>query len=479
MTKTDLERKNLWKYFLKLETIPRESGNEEGVRSWLLGWAKEHGFEAFSDKAGNVFIRANATPGYENRTPVALQGHMDMVCVKRETSTHDFTKDPIEVEVDGDWLTAKDTSLGGDDGIAIAIGLDVLTDPACKHGPLELIYTVSEETGMDGANGLDGKDVRSRLLLNLDSENEGVLFIGCAGGLHTTGTLAYKTGKVPSGWKGYTLTVGGLRGGHSGDEIHKERANAIKVAARLLRGQERIMLDSFEGGTRMNVIPSSCKITFQIPEQESKAFEQRLQEMAEKIRNEYRVSDPQLAVTLTEGPAAKEAADQHQSASFIRMLFLIFHGVYAMSQTLQGLVETSSNLAIVSMKEGRFFATTSQRSSVESRKYLVSDLVGDIMRGAGMQVVVDAAYPSWEPDTKSKLAATAAKVYKEYTGKDMVVTAIHAGLECGIINSKVKGMDSVSFGPQMRGIHSVDEHLSISSSERAADYVKHLLSVLE
>ena len=442
MTKTDLERKNLWKYFLKLETIPRESGNEEGVRSWLLGWAKEHGFEAFSDKAGNVFIRANATPGYENRTPVALQGHMDMVCVKRETSTHDFTKDPIEVEVDGDWLTAKDTSLGG-------------------------------------ANGLDGKDVRSRLLLNLDSENEGVLFIGCAGGLHTTGTLAYKTGKVPSGWKGYTLTVGGLRGGHSGDEIHKERANAIKVAARLLRGQERIMLDSFEGGTRMNVIPSSCKVTFQIPEQESKAFEQRLQEMAEKIRNEYRVSDPQLAVTLTEGPAAKEAVDQHQSASFIRMLFLIFHGVYAMSQTLQGLVETSSNLAIVSMKEGRFFATTSQRSSVESRKYLVSDLVGDIMRGAGMQVVVDAAYPSWEPDTKSKLAATAAKVYKEYTGKDMVVTAIHAGLECGIINSKVKEMDSVSFGPQMRGIHSVDEHLSISSSERAADYVKHLLSVLE
>lgn len=477
MTLADLEKKNLWKYFLELERIPRESGNEEGVRKWLLGWAKDHGLEAFSDKTGNVFIRAAATPGYEHRTPVALQGHMDMVCVKREGSTHDFSKDPIEVVVDGDWLAAKDTSLGGDDGIAIAIGLDVLTDPACKHGPLELIFTISEETGMDGANGLDGKDVKSRLLLNLDSENEGVLFIGCAGGLHTTATMPIKKAEVPAGWKGYALTIGGLCGGHSGDEIHKERANAIKVAARLLRGQH-LMLSSFEGGTRMNVIPSSCKVVFQIPEKDAAAFEAHVAKTGSIIKSEYAVSDPDLAFSLNGAPVAKEAADASQSGAFVQALFCTFHGVYAMSQTMAGLVETSSNLAIVSMRDGRFFVTTSQRSSVESRKYLLSNLIGDVLRMAGMQVVVDAAYPSWEPNPKSKLAALAAKIYQEYTGKEMKITAIHAGLECGIINSKVAGMDSVSFGPQMRAIHSVDEHLSISSSERTSDYVKHLLSAL-
>ncbi len=479
MTLEDLQKKNLWKYFLELEKIPRESGNEKGVRTWLLGWTKEHGFEASSDKAGNVIIRAQATKGYEHRIPVALQGHMDMVCVKREGSTHDFTKDPIEVEVDGEWLHARDTSLGGDDGIAIALGLDVITDPACKHGPLELIYTVSEETGMDGAVGLEGNEIRSKMLLNLDSENEGVLFIGCAGGLHTTGQMPIRQEKVPSGWKGYTLNVQGLCGGHSGDEIHKERANAIKVASRLLKDQTHIMLSSFEGGARMNVIPFCANVSFQIPENEASAFEARVKESAKDIRNEYQYNDPDICISLNEAEVAKQAASCEQSRSFITSLFLAFHGVYAMSQTIRGLVETSSNLAIVSMKEGKFFATTSQRSSVESRKLLVSDMIAETFKRAGMDVVVDGSYPAWEPNPKSRLAKITAEAYKKFTGKEMVVTAIHAGLECGIINSKVPGMDSVSLGPQMKAIHSVDEKLSIPSSEKMASFVKHLLSILD
>lgn len=479
MTLAELKKQDLWKHFLELEQIPRESGNEEGVRRWLLAWAKEHGFEAIGDDAGNVIIRAKATPGYENAPSVALQGHMDMVCVKREGSTHDFTKDPIDVEVDGDWLCARDTSLGGDDGISIAIALTILTDPKAQHGPIECIFTKSEETGMDGANGIEGKNIRSRLLVNLDSEDEGILYIGCAGGMHTTGTMKVRWEAVPLDWKGYKLTVSGLLGGHSGGEIHKQRANAMKLAARLLVKRGHLMLSDWEGGTKMNVIPSSTVVTFAIPESDAAGLEQDLKKLSSDLKEEYALNDPGITLTLQEVDLPVKAAFEKQSKQFVRAMFLAPHGVYAMSETLKGIVETSSNLAIVSMADGIFSVKASHRSSVASRKHLVSDLMAETLKEAGMEVVQDAEYPSWTPDPKSALAKKAAQAYKDYTGKDMVVTAIHAGLECGIINSKVPGMDSVSCGPQMRAIHSVDEHLSISSSERTLGFVKHLLATLK
>lgn len=478
MTLETLRQKPLWDYFLQLEQIPRESGNEAGVRAWLLSWAKEHGFEAFADEAGNVIIRAKATPGCEDRPSVALQGHMDMVCVKRPGSTHDFAKDPIEVVVDGDWLCAKDTSLGGDDGIATAIALDALTDSDLRHGPIEVILTRCEETGMDGANGIQGKDIQSRLLLNLDSEDEGILYIGCAGGMHTTGTMPVRLETVPLDWKGYRLDVTGGLGGHSGGEIHKQRANAMKVAARALVGQKHLMLASYEGGTKMNVIPSSCVVTFAIPEDDAAAFERHVAEVRGVLKAEYRDTDPGIDLALNPVPRPEKAAYEKQSRDFIRALFICPHGVYAMSTTLQGIVETSSNLAIVSMAGGVFSVKASHRSSVDSRKHLVSDLMAETLKGAGMDVVQDGEYPSWTPDPDSKLAKFVADSYQEFFGRKMEVTAIHAGLECGIINCKVPGMDSVSLGPQMRDIHSVDEHLSISSSERADAFIKHLLATI-
>lgn len=478
-TLQDLEKENVWKYFLQLERIPRESGNEAGVRAWLLSWAKEHHLEAFADKTGNVIIRKDASKGYEKHSPVALQGHMDMVCVKRPGSMHDFRTDPIEVMVDGDELCAKDTSLGGDDGIAIAMALDILSDDKLQHGPLEFICTISEETGMDGANGIEGSEIRSRKLLNLDSEDEGILYIGCAGGVHTEGKMKMDKETVPLDWNAYTLSVGGLLGGHSGGEIHKERANAMKLASRLLVRMSHLMLFSFEGGTKTNVIPSACTVGFAIPEEDDKNLKDNLSALLSDLKEEYAVNDPSITMEIKKTERPKEAASAKQSGLFVRALYLAPHGVYAMSQTLKGIVETSSNLAIVSMKDDLFHVIASHRSSVASRRDYIADVFGKALESAGMKVTHDGAYPSWTPDPTSVLAGFCAKAYKEYTGKEMEITAIHAGLECGIINSKVSGMDSVSFGPQMRDIHSFDEHLSISSSERMLGFVKHLLTIIE
>ncbi|MCH3907268.1 MAG: aminoacyl-histidine dipeptidase [Sphaerochaeta sp.] len=476
-----LKQKNLWKYFLELEQIPRESGNEEGVRRWLLSWAKEHGLQAFADETGNVIIRKDATKGYEHHSPVALQGHMDMVCVKRPGSTHDFTKDPIDVMVDGDWLCAKDTSLGGDDGIAIAIALDVLSDPSVQHGPLEAIFTISEETGMNGAFGIKEKDIRSRKLLNLDSEDEGILYIGCAGGKEVEGTLDCNMETIPLDWNAYRLDVSGLLGGHSGGEIHKQRANAIKLAARLLVQQKHLMIFSIQGGTKRNVIPSSCEVGFAVPEEEEKSLTENMANLQEALKTEYRNNDPSIKLTLEKTERPRAAASTKTSKQFIRSLFLAPHGVYAYetSEELKGIVETSSNLAIVSTDGKQFKVVTSHRSSVISRRDLVAELCGEALLSGGMKVTYTGAYPAWLPNPDSPLAHFCAQAYHEYTGKEMKVTAIHAGLECGLINDTVKGMDSVSFGPQMRDIHSVDEHLSISSSERCDGFLKHLLSIIQ
>jgi len=476
-----LKKKNLWKNFLELEQIPRESGNEAGVRQWLLSWAKAQGLEAFADETGNVFIRKEASKGYEHRSSVALQGHMDMVCVKRPGSTHDFKKDPIEVVVDGDCLHAKDTSLGGDNGIAIALILDILSDPSVNHGPLEAIFTISEETGLTGAYGLKEKEIHSRKLLNLDSEEEGILFIGCAGGKEVEGTLDVNMETIPLDWNAYTLSVDGLLGGHSGGEIDKQRANAIKLASRLLVELKHQMIFSLAGGTRRNVIPSACTVGFAVPEEEEPLLQDTLARLRAEVETEYRNTDPNIKLSLEKTDRPKLGASAKISKQFIRALFVAPHGVYAYetSKELEGIVETSSNLAIVNLEGNQFKVITSHRSSILSRRDMVAKMCGEALLTAGMSVTYLGAYPAWLPDPKSKLAGFCAKAYKDYTGKEMKVTAIHAGLECGIINSTVKGMDSVSFGPQMYDVHSVNEHLSIASAERCDGFVKHLLSIIE
>jgi dipeptidase D len=474
-----LKPEQVWNYFYELSQIPRESGNEEGVRQYLLSFAKKHSLETITDTVGNVIIRKKASKGFENRPSVAIQGHMDMVCVKTQESKHNFLTDPIELVLTGDFLHAKDTSLGGDNGIAIAIALDILSDPTCKHGPLEAIFTVSEETGLTGAFGIEKENIQSRLLLNLDSEDEGVMYIGCAGGVEVKAQLPAVMEAIPADYKAFSLTSKGMLGGHSGGEIHKQRANAIKAVARALAQVQTKMLFSAEGGTKRNVIPSTCTISFAAPAADASDIKKIVEKTGAELSLEYKVSDPDIKLNLVEVALPRQAAKASQSEAFIRSLYIAPHGVDAMSFTIPGIVETSSNLAILRFENGIFSVISSHRSSVLSARDDVAHRLGEALRSSGARVSYEGAYPSWTPNPDSKLTAFCAKAYEEYAKKKPEITAIHAGLECGIINSKVPGMDSVSFGPNMFDVHSVKEKISVSSVERICGFTRHLLSIIK
>ncbi|MGH0053551.1 MAG: aminoacyl-histidine dipeptidase [Sphaerochaetaceae bacterium] len=474
-----LEPQALWEYFSELSDIPRESGNEEGVRHYLLSFAKEHGLEAIVDTIGNVIIRKQAYPGYEHRPSVALQGHMDMVCVKESWSNHDFSKDPIELVHDGDFLKANGTTLGGDNGIAIALALDILADKESKHGPLEALFTISEETGLTGAFHIEKDKVQSRLLINLDSEEEGVLYIGCAGGIEVEVMLPVQWEQIPSSYKAFTLTANGMLGGHSGGEIHKQRANAIKVAARALSQISSCMVFKAEGGTKRNVIPSVCTIALAVPAGEIETLKALVSQSQQILSDEYALSDPNVTLTLKETEVPKKAVSGNISKRFLTSLYAAPHGVDAMSLRIPGIVETSSNLAILQLDEQAFRVTSSHRSSVLSARDDIARRFAAVFSLAGAKIKLSGAYPAWTPNPESSLTGFCAKAYEEYTGKKPKITAIHAGLECGIINSRIPGMDSVSFGPDMFDVHSTKERLSISSVERISGFTRHLLSIIE
>lgn len=473
-----LKPENLWRYFSELSDIPRESGNEEGVRQFLLAFAKEHNLEAIVDSIGNVIIRKQAYKGFEMRPWVALQGHMDMVCVKEEGSNHDFSKDPITLVRDGDFLKADKTTLGGDNGIAIALVLDILSDPTCKHGPIEALFTISEETGLNGAFGVEQKYINSRLMLNLDSEEEGVLYIGCAGGIEVRSSLPVTYSKVDSKYKAFLLTANGMLGGHSGAEIHTQRANAIKVAARILHQGPEFQVFKAEGGTKRNVIPSVCTVGLVVDSKDADKLTTLVEKVQAELRGEYEISDPGLAISLVETNLPLKAVDKEISRRFFTAVYAALHGVDAMSMSIPGIVETSSNLAIMRLEEDGFKVISSHRSSILSSRDDVARRFAAVFTLAGAKVSFEGAYPSWKPNPHSALTGFCAKAYEEYSGKKATITAIHAGLECGIINSRIEGMDSVSFGPDMYDVHSVKERLSISSVERISGFTRHLLSII-
>lgn len=473
-----LKPQALWNYFSELSEIPRESGNEEGVRQYLLAFAKEHELEAVVDTIGNVIIRKNAYPGLEDRPSVALQGHMDMVCVKEAWSKHDFTKDPIELIKDGDFLKANGTTLGGDNGIAIALALDILADKEAKHGPLEALFTISEETGLTGAFHVEQDKIHSRLLINLDSEEEGVLYIGCAGGVEVEVTRSVEWESIPASYKAFTLTANGMMGGHSGGEIHKQRANAIKVAARALSKISSFMVFKAEGGTKRNVIPSLCSISIAVPSGDIETLKAFVSQTQQVLSDEYAINDPEIQLTLKETDLPEKAVKSEISKQFLTALYAAPHGVDAMSFRIPGIVETSSNLAILRLDEKAFRVTSSHRSSVLSARDDVARRFASVFTLAGAETTLEGAYPAWTPNPDSALTGFCAKAYEQYTGKKPEITAIHAGLECGIINSKIPGMDSVSFGPDMFDVHSTKERLSISSVERISGFTRHLLSII-
>ncbi len=456
-------------YFEELCGIPHGSGNTKAVSDYCMAFARRHGLEAEQDAYNNVLIRKPGSAGYETHPPVILQGHLDMVCEKEPGSPVDFTRDGLELFIDGDWIGARGTTLGGDDGIAVAMGLAILEDDALAHPPLEVLFTTDEETGMDGAVGLDASRLKGRTLINADSEEEGVLTVGCAGGARAE--LRIPVTREPVNAPCYTVTVDGLIGGHSGAEIHKGRLNANIVMGRFLHsltGEYRLV--SLAGGLKDNAIPRQtvCVLAGEDPTAAAAAFA-----AANRIP-----SDPDLTVTVSPAPAADRALTAADSRRVAEFLTTVKNGVQAMSRHIDGLVETSLNLGVLELEETALRATFSVRSSVGTGK---TALLADLEQTAaafGGTYSSHGHYPAWEYREVSPLREVMVAVYEEQTGQKPVVETIHAGLECGLFSEKLPGLDAVSFGPRMRDIHTTRERLCISSTERTYAYLCRVLEKL-
>ncbi len=476
----DLKPELIWKCFDEITKVPRPSCHEEQIREFLLKFAADHNVAVHTDKVGNVVMSKPATPGHENAPVVILQSHMDMVAEKNSGIQHDFLKDPIETYVDGDWVKAKGTTLGADNGIGMAAAMAVMIDDTLEHGPVEALFTVNEEIGLEGAQNL-GKDMISgTMLLNLDSEDDGEIFVGCAGGIDTTATFTYRRSYTPENFKYMRVSVSGLLGGHSGSDINLGRANANKIIARFIWECSQswdITVCSFEGGNLRNAIPREAYAVFGIHSDHQEALMHHLDKYAAEIRNEYDGVEPSMDFRIEENERPEYCLDSDTSIALIRAIYSAPHGVFSMSRDIDGLVETSTNLASVKhVGNDRIVVTTSQRSSVESRK---NDMAGQVeahFQLAGAEVTHSDGYPGWAPDMNSAIMKITADAYEELFGVKPAIKAIHAGLECGLFLSKYPHLDMVSLGPTMTGVHSPDEKLNIPTVDK---FWRHLCKVLE
>lgn len=476
----DLKPALIWQCFDDITKVPRPSCHEDKIREYLLEFAKKHNIEVKVDKCGNVVMRKPATKGHENAPTVVLQSHMDMVCEKNSDIEHDFMKDPIKTYIDGDWVKAKGTTLGADNGIGMAAALAVMIDNTLEHGPVEALFTINEEIGLEGAQNLGSDMLKGTMLLNLDSEDDGEVFVGCAGGIDTTAIFSYKKSLAPDNFTYMKVSVSGLLGGHSGSDINAGRANANKLIARFIwecSQQWAIEVSEFDGGNLRNAIPREAHAVFGVHSEHEKSVVNKLKKYAEEIRNEYKGIEPsmKLEIQLVEKP--EYCMDGDTSIRLVRALYSAPHGVYSMSHDLEGLVETSTNLAAVKMIDGdKVKVTTSQRSSVESRKQDIAGQVEAHFQLAGAEVSHSDGYPGWAPNMESKIMKISADAYEELFGVKPAIKAIHAGLECGLFLTKYPNLDMVSFGPTMTGVHSPDEKLLIPT---VAKFWDHLCRVLE
>ncbi|MCK6546659.1 aminoacyl-histidine dipeptidase [Myxococcota bacterium] len=472
----------LWSHFDRLRQIPRGSGDEAAVRAHLVAWAKERGFEPVLDRVGNLVVRVPASKGHEHARTVILQGHLDMVAEKNKSSSHDFTKDPIQVRVDGGWVIADETTLGADNGIGVAAALASADDPSCVHGPLELLFTIDEENGLTGANGLDGSLLRGRTLLNLDSEEDGTLFVGCAGGTTTEIDLDLHRTPATPGTVALEVSVAGLRGGHSGLNIHENRGNAIRILARILSAwlpMEPVRIDSIEGGNKSNAIPREATAIVTVSAALAERAAMLAAEHVKKIATEYQTIDPGLKVTVRPAPTPATPADAESSKRLLQVLVALPHGVLAMSRDIPGLTETSTNLAIVHGTATGVHVTTSTRSSVAVALRAGLDQANAVLALAGARVEETGAYPSWQPNMASPLLETCKAVHRGLHGGLPKVTAIHAGLECGIIADQIgEAVDIISYGPEIAGAHAPGEKVDIASTARFWEFHKALLAAL-
>lgn len=469
----------VWKYFEAICNYPRPSKKEEKVAEYIVSVGKELGLETLKDNFGNIVIRKPATKGKENLKTVVLQGHIDMVCEKNRDVELDFDKDPIQPYIDGDWVKAKGTTLGADNGIGVAAALAVLEDKTIEHGPIECLFTLDEETGLTGASSLDPKILKGDILLNLDSEELGVFFIGCSGGKNTAAKFKFTPEDIPSGFVPFEIKVAGLKGGHSGLEIHQGLGNAIKILARLLWNvtkQFGVRLAKIEGGNKHNAIPREAFAIVVVPEANKDAFTKYIDNFNSVVKDENATVDSGLSVTVENIEKPSKVIDTKTEMKLLCALYAVPHGVLKMSHDIAGLVETSTNLATIATEGNEINIVTSQRSSVASENQDAVDMVTSVFHLAGAEVSTGDGYPGWKPNVKSEILAVAKKVYKEQFGIDPLVKAIHAGLECGIISEKYPKMDMISFGPTMFGVHSPDEKLNIPSVQ---PFYEQLVNILK
>ena len=481
MTIKDLQPKVVWDNFYGLTRVPRPSKHEEKVIEYLLEWGKNHGIQAEKDAAGNVIMRAPATPGMEKRRGVILQGHMDMVPQKTGDSKHNFLTDPITTLVEGDWLTADRTTLGADNGIGVALALSVLEDKSVKHGPIEVLVTRDEETGMTGANGLKPGVLKGDILINLDSEDEGELCVGCAGGLDAEADFRYRTVAAPEGFVGYTLTVKGLQGGHSGMDISLYRANANKVVARILlplMEKHGVKLVSFTGGSLRNAIPFEACAEILVPDAAVKAVKKVVDEVFGQIKAEFAESDPSASMQFGKTAAAPRYVGDKVALSVVKALLACPSGVIRMSRTMEGLTETSINMAIVRTEKGHITIHSLMRSAVDSAKAALADRVRCIFEAAGATVAFKGGYSGWTPKLDTPMNKVMMEQFKKVYGRDMKIMATHGGLECAIMGAKYPNWEMVSVGTTIRYPHSPDERLDIPSVARTWDYLKAVLEAV-
>lgn len=476
-----LDYKNVLKYFCEISEVPRGSGHNEKISDFLVQFAKDHKLKYVQDETRNVIIYKPATPGYESHTPVILQGHMDMVCVTEPGVSHDFETEGLDLFVEDGYLGAKGTTLGGDNGIAAAMGMALLADDSIAHPALEVLITTDEETGMDGAKNLDVSALKGRYMLNLDSEEEGSVLVSCAGGLSASAELPIKR-ETANGRK-VSVTLSGLQGGHSGAEIHKNRSNATLLLARYLfevRERAEYAMISMEGGEKSNAIPCLADAQIVVDASEWEEFKAATADLLEKYRNELAASEPGVTITLSEGAEGKY--EIMHPASFEKMLFLLINapnGVQVMSSSIGGLVESSLNLGIFKAEGDRAVFRYSIRSSVGSYKYYVRDKLAYLAEFMGAEFISGSEYPAWEYKQDSPLRDLFIQVFQADYGYEPKVEAIHAGLECGLISEKLPDIDIVSFGPDMKDIHTPKERLGIESTIRVYKLIEHLLAEMK
>lgn len=475
-----LQPEAVWRYFEEICQIPRPSRKEGKVAEYLLAFAGRQGLESRRDEAGNVLIRKPSSAGMEDAPVIVLQAHMDMVCEKNAGTEHDFDKDPIEAYVDGEWVKARGTTLGADDGIGMAAQLAVLASEDISHGPLECLFTVDEETGLTGAFALKAGFFEGKILLNLDSEDEGEIFIGCAGGIDTVIEMPIERSALPEGMFAVRVGVKGLLGGHSGDDIDKGRGNAIKILNRFLwelNDTYGIGIAELEGGNLRNAIAREAYAWIVVPENCKEQVRADFNVYQAEMEEVWKWTEPDLRMELESAVLPATVWTPGCTANVLNALYACPHGVFSMSHRMPGIVETSTNLAAVRLKtENVAVITTSQRSDIDLEKFNIAHMVAAVFRLAHAKITHGEGYPGWTPNPDSLLLKIAVESYKELFGKEPVVRSIHAGLECGLFLEKYPGIDMISFGPTLRGVHSPDEKVNIKTVEM---WWRHLVDILQ